>query len=364
MYITEIALYSGRKLSNKAEDLPDLQKISYGIVTDDKMQIYQEVVMKILHDDDEVAKLYDISGKAQKKFLKTRMSASKASVKESKNFEFNRTHPLFTPDSNLINLERIKAYKPQVSYLQWKKNKDPNSEDAKSFSRIVNRFKRNEKTEVKKIEEVVIEEDENLTENEKKKLSQLKFTPKKAIKTEFKDPNFYIATKPNPKGCSLFGKDGKINQEEITSFYVKDPEEEAATQGQFQWDKKKKKFTKSNGASQERVGKFKELDKKDFAKNKYQKWKKTNSIGFQKEGELESSKTTNIAKRLFTNRTRMTGYKNKTRDSSYSGPRTPKAQSELRNFDQILKGKKTDFKKKIKNAPKGLRGKIKKVRRK
>ena len=108
MYITEIALHSGKTLSNKTEDLKDYQKISYGIVVDDKISYYHEVVMKVLLDM-EIAKLFEISSKAQKKFLKTRMSASIASVNEAKNYNFRKTHPLFTPDSNALNLEMIKA---------------------------------------------------------------------------------------------------------------------------------------------------------------------------------------------------------------------------------------------------------------
>lgn len=71
MYIEEIIMYIGRKLSNE-KDLKNTSKAFYGTIPDEYLQEYSSTFLNVIKNDIDIEKLYDTSKKAFEKFRKTR----------------------------------------------------------------------------------------------------------------------------------------------------------------------------------------------------------------------------------------------------------------------------------------------------
>ena len=223
MYLTEIALYIGRKLTCDKKDLYSNNKAVYGRVPEELLNPYMEAMEKIKRNQD-YFKEFDVSEKAFKQFLKTRKKASRASLENSKLMDFNTINPLFdeNEEGDAIAAKKmileIKNYKPKSAYLELTKIKQVDN-SSESFLKIVNNMKKiekklHEKHELeKKKEELPSDNDENFEESleihekkgndgirlNKRRLSQITGNniEKKQKKIDFKHPTQFITAEQN-----------------------------------------------------------------------------------------------------------------------------------------------------------------------
>ncbi len=221
MYLTEIALYIGRKLTCDKKDLYSNNKAVYGRVPEEVLNPFMEAMEKIKRNQD-YFKEFDVSEKAFKQFLKTRKKASRASLENSKLMDFNTINPLFDEneegDSKAAKkmILDIKNFKPKSAYLELTKIKQvKNGGEKDSFLKIVNNMKKieqknHEKHELEKQkEEFPSDNDENPLENtaihEKKENNGVRLNKrrmnqitgdnieKKQKKSDFKHPTQFIS---------------------------------------------------------------------------------------------------------------------------------------------------------------------------
>lgn len=94
-YVSEILLFVGRKVSNKKEEVGDNSKAFCGIVPSFMLNDLQNEIQSMIKADPDLQKQNDIATKAYNKFIKTRQSASKSSVKNSHTVETEKIHPIF-----------------------------------------------------------------------------------------------------------------------------------------------------------------------------------------------------------------------------------------------------------------------------
>lgn len=180
MFVSEISLYIGRKLSFEENDLKSREKAIYGKVPTELLSFYMESMDK-LKINPNFYKEFDVSEKAFKQFLKTRKKTSKSCLENSKTLNCEAVNPIFTPFMGNLNsgdlkkkeemIHDIKNYKPKTAYLEL--NKIKKNEDQKAneeFFKIVNRMKKIEqKTHDKNLLKQEKEDEfENENENDKK----------------------------------------------------------------------------------------------------------------------------------------------------------------------------------------------------
>lgn len=155
MYISEISLYIGRKLSTDEQDLNSQDKAIYGKVPQEILGIYMEAVEK-LKQNSEFCKSLDVSEKAFKQFLKTRKKVSKSCVEDSKRLNIECFHPMFKNKFNFTNedklkkkeelIQEIKNYKPKSAYLELHKiQKNEENRENDPFFKIIEKMKNIEK---------------------------------------------------------------------------------------------------------------------------------------------------------------------------------------------------------------------------
>ena len=178
MFISEISLYIGRKLTYDPKDLFSKEKAVYGRVPGEILSPYMEAMDKI-KTDPEFFKGFDVCEKAFKQFLKTRKKTSKASLETSKSMDSNVINPLFEESMGCLNpsemkkkeelIKEIKNYKPKIAYLELNKiKKNEDMKESEEFLKIINRMKSIElKAHEKKIHKnEEIDENVEIDENE------------------------------------------------------------------------------------------------------------------------------------------------------------------------------------------------------
>ena len=169
MFVSEISLYIGRKLSCEENDFKSREKAIYGKVPTELLTFYMESMDK-LKINPNFFKEFDVSEKAYKQFLKTRKKTSKSSLTNSKTLNCEAINPIFTPFMGNLNsgdlkkkeeiIHDIKNYKPKTAYLELhkiKKNEDQKANE--EFFKIVNRMK---KIEQKTHDKNLLKEKEHL----------------------------------------------------------------------------------------------------------------------------------------------------------------------------------------------------------
>jgi len=120
MYIQEILLHVGRKLSSSVDDLNDTNKAIYGLIPIQFVNKIVEQLGFLIDEDIEIRKMKEIADRAFKKFLKSRVSASKASIRNCYLVNLNAVHPkckenkmyFEAVESEQKILEELKNYKP------------------------------------------------------------------------------------------------------------------------------------------------------------------------------------------------------------------------------------------------------------
>lgn len=230
MYISEISLYIGRKLSNDEKDLSSSDKAIYGTVPPEVLGNYMEAVER-LKSKPEFRKELEVSEKAFKQFLKTRKKVSRSCKETSKNLDLSGFNPLFKEKIGGLNendlkkkeelIKEIKNYKPRAAYLELHKiRKNEDQRDNEQFFKIIDKMKNIEKKAHSKMERMKLEEEGDLDKSDddkeerkiseeeekkqnmnplirlnKKRMKSLtdKTFEKKVKTTDFKHPTQYIA---------------------------------------------------------------------------------------------------------------------------------------------------------------------------
>ena len=122
-----------------------------------------------------------------------RSSASRASLKNSKEININAIHPLFRKEGenfeSLTNmLDQIKNYKPKIAYLEINKSKGK-SADYNKYVGIVSKLKKNEERSKQKKEIAEkMEKDEEILDQE---------NPESEIKEDLQDGQASKENNPN-----------------------------------------------------------------------------------------------------------------------------------------------------------------------
>ncbi|KAL4442578.1 hypothetical protein ABPG74_006980 [Tetrahymena malaccensis] len=159
MYVSEIMVLAGRKLSNNVEDMKDTSKAIYGAIPVQLISEEQAKIQILLKEDIEINKMQQLANNAYIQFNKSRSSASKASIKDSYQVKIDSINPLFhkfaeDEKEKMDYLSKIKNYKPAISALEIYKQRslknqhgtdDPSLlENANSLARSVADLKKQE----------------------------------------------------------------------------------------------------------------------------------------------------------------------------------------------------------------------------
>jgi len=119
------------------------------------------------------------------------------------------------------------------------------------------------------------------------------------------------------------------------------------------WDNKKKNFVRGNVDRAGQLIKTNEsgvrVKKNDKAPNSFKRWKSKNHLKIQRVGEFENDKVVTNAQSAFRERKVLKEQRAQEKNMKINGGKMQrKVQNEVKTFDQIVKSKKEDFKKKKK----------------
>jgi ATP-dependent RNA helicase DDX54/DBP10 len=215
------------------------------------------------------------------------------------------------------------------------KNKNKNEKNVKNGKNEKN--VKNQKISKKSKNSTDKSDKENKLLGRKVKRSQIK---------NFRNNPHYITETKNSSD-NLWGDEKPLSLDELTLNIAPD-DDSLANRKKLVWDPKKKNFVRANVdrngvmiKKNESGVKIKGKDKKPHA---YQTWKKKNKLRVQNVGEMENDKISSNAENMFKERKFQKQQKHNQKQAEANNPGR-KYKNEVKNFDQLLKGKKENFKK-------------------
>ena len=130
-YILDLQLFLSRRLifgRDEGGSVNYAEDVVVGTLVRENLERSCEWVTKILDEDPDVSALRNVAGKGEKLYLRTRNSASTESAKRSKDVVASKgwsaSHPLFSDDSNLAEIERermlarVRGFRPQETVFE------------------------------------------------------------------------------------------------------------------------------------------------------------------------------------------------------------------------------------------------------
>lgn len=264
MYMNEIMLYINRELSNRSEDLQNPKKACYGVIPFELVNEIQAQLEQMLADNDELQLAKQTCENAMKKFLKTRISASKTSIKNQHLLQINATHPIFNDkvsdkSETMTLLEQINHYKPKQSFIELQKFKQiKQGESVQSLKpsdqQFLSAIKNMARIESKKKQKLQMKEelkqqmhaddvtDAHLTDNSNKLVQdhyEIEFLnepkskkQKRSQITDFRHPTQYISAEPvaSAQPQDQLERQEQITQKDINPFVIAEDYEDILKQ--------------------------------------------------------------------------------------------------------------------------------------
>ena len=363
-YFFDIKYYLGKKfvLSSdneelkKEDTLDNFNTISFGSIPQEViLNMKNEKLDYLFNTGLDIEELYKSMVRAEKKGLTFKQKPSHYGVAEAKKLlnEFNiKMHPFYSKkyydEEKVQFLNELKNYKPKELYFERVNETMVDKNVLKMFKTKVDIFhkkkeyekelekKREEELEKKNIEDdKIYEEEQKQLEENNKKMEQMKLLGKKIKRSKiqnFKNLSQCISgTKEENRENSLklWGGERPLELEELTMNINTDDTYEKVKK--TVWNNKKKTFeTHMLDKLGNRIKNESGLNiKKNENFHPYKEWKKKSKLSIQNAGEIENKNfVKNVKERIIERR------ENKNKGNL----------STLKSFEQILKGKKKQFK--------------------
>ena len=363
-YFFDIKYYLGKKfvLSSdneelkKEDTLDNFNTISFGSIPQEViLNVKNEKVDYLFNSKLDIEELYKSMIRAEKKGITFKRKPSHYGVVEAKKMlnEFDiKMHPFYSKkyydEEKVQFLNELKNYKPKELYFERVNETMVDKNVLKTFKTKVDIFhkkkeyekelekRREEELEKKNIEDDKIfeEEQKNLEENNKK-IEQMKLLGKKIKRSKiqnFKNMEQCISStkeENKEKEMKLWGGEKPIELEELTMNINTDDTYEKVKK--TVWNTKKKTF--ETHMLDKFGNKIKNESGLNIKKNEnyhpYKVWKKKSKLSIQNVGEIENKNFVKKVREKILER----------KDNQNKGNL-----STLKSFEQILKGKKKQFK--------------------
>ena len=361
-YFFDIKYYLGKKFvlssddeeSKKIDTIDNYNTISFG-------SIPEQVILNMKNDKRDylfntgldIEELYKSMQRAEKKGLTFKQKPSRYGIAEAKKLinEFNiKIHPFYAKkygdEEKQQFLNDLKNYKPKELYFEKVNESTVDEKILKEFKSKVDTFhkkkeyekelekKKEEQEEQKHIEDdKIYEEEQKEIEENNKKIEELKLLGKKVKRSKirnFKNLSQYISNQKeenNEISKNLWGGEKPIELEELTMNINTDDTYERVKK--TVWNSKKKTFQTQmvDGFGNKIKNESGQMIKKSDKYHPYKEWKKKSKLSIQSAGEIENqTHIRNVKERILERK------ENK------------KSKSTLKSFEEILKGKKKQFK--------------------
>ena len=361
-YFFDIKYYLGKKFilssdseENKKEDTIDnCNTISFGIIPEQViLNMKSEKIDYLFNTGLDIEELYKSMERAEKKGITFKQKPSRYGVAEAKKLinEFNiKIHPFYAKkygdEEKQQFLNDLKHYKPKELYFEKINESTVDEKILKEFKNKVDIFhkkkeyekelekKKEEQEEQKHIEDdKIFEKEQQELEENNKQIEELKLLGKKVKRSKlrnFKNLSQYISnTKEENKELSknLWGGEKPIELEELTMNINTDDTYERIKK--TVWNNKKKTFKTQivDGLGNKIRNESGQKIKKNDKFHPYKEWKRKSKLSIQNVGEIENqTNIRNVKERILEKK------ENKNNKST------------LKSFEQILKGKKKEFK--------------------
>ena len=361
-YFFDIKYYLGKKFvlssddeeAKKEDTIDNYNTISFG-------SIPEQVILNMKNDKRDylfntgldIEELYKSMQRAEKKGLTFKQKPSRYGIAEAKKLinEFNiKVHPFYAKkygdEEKMQFLNDLKNYKPKELYFEKVNESTVNEKILKEFKSKVDTFhkkkeyekelekKKEEQEEQKHIEDdKIYEEEQKEIEENNKKIEELKLLGKKVKRSKirnFKNLSQYISNQKeenNEISKNLWGGEKPIELEELTMNINTDDTYERVKK--TVWNSKKKTFQTQmvDGFGNKIKNESGQMIKKSDKYHPYKEWKKRSKLSIQSVGEIE-------------NQTHIRNVKERILERKES----KKSKSTLKSFEEILKGKKKQFK--------------------
>ena len=361
-YFFDIKYYLGKKFvlssddeeAKKEDTVDNYNTISFG-------SIPEQVILNMKNDKRDylfntgldIEELYKSMQRAEKKGLTFKQKPSRYGIAEAKKLinEFNiKIHPFYAKkygdEEKQQFLNDLKNYKPKELYFEKVNESTVDEKILKEFKSKVDTFhkkkeyekelekKKEEQEEQKHIEDdKIYEEEQKEIEENNKKIEELKLLGKKVKRSKirnFKNLSQYISNQKeenNEISKNLWGGEKPIELEELTMNINTDDTYERVKK--TVWNSKKKTFQTQmvDGFGNKIKNESGQMIKKSDKYHPYKEWKKKSKLSIQSVGEIENqTHIRNVKERILERK------ENK------------KSKSTLKSFEEILKGKKKQFK--------------------
>ena len=361
-YFFDIKYYLGKKFvlssddeeAKKEDTVDNYNTISFG-------SIPEQVILNMKNDKRDylfntgldIEELYKSMQRAEKKGLTFKQKPSRYGIAEAKKLinEFNiKIHPFYAKkygdEEKQQFLNDLKNYKPKELYFEKVNESTVDEKILKEFKSKVDIFhkkkeyekelekKKEEQEEQKHIEDdKIYEEEQKEIEENNKKIEELKLLGKKVKRSKirnFKNLSQYISNQKeenNEISKNLWGGEKPIELEELTMNINTDDTYERVKK--TVWNSKKKTFQTQmvDGFGNKIKNESGQMIKKSDKYHPYKEWKKKSKLSIQSVGEIENqTHIRNVRERILERK------ENK------------KSKSTLKSFEEILKGKKKQFK--------------------
>ena len=361
-YFFDIKYYLGKKFvlssddeeAKKEDTVDNYNTISFG-------SIPEQVILNMKNDKRDylfntgldIEELYKLMQRAEKKGLTFKQKPSRYGIAEAKKLinEFNiKIHPFYAKkygdEEKQQFLNDLKNYKPKELYFEKVNESTVDEKILKEFKSKVDTFhkkkeyekelekKKEEQEEQKHIEDdKIYEEEQKEIEENNKKIEELKLLGKKVKRSKirnFKNLSQYISNQKeenNEISKNLWGGEKPIELEELTMNINTDDTYERVKK--TVWNSKKKTFQTQmvDGFGNKIKNESGQMIKKSDKYHPYKEWKKKSKLSIQSVGEIENqTHIRNVKERILERK------ENK------------KSKSTLKSFEEILKGKKKQFK--------------------
>jgi len=361
-YFFDIKYYLGKKFvlssddeeAKKEDTIDNYNTISFG-------SIPEQVILNMKNDKRDylfntgldIEELYKSMQRAEKKGLTFKQKPSRYGIAEAKKLinEFNiKVHPFYAKkygdEEKMQFLNDLKNYKPKELYFEKVNESTVDEKILKEFKSKVDTFhkkkeyekelekKKEEQEEQKHIEDdKIYEEEQKEIEENNKKIEELKLLGKKVKRSKirnFKNLSQYISNQKeenNEISKNLWGGEKPIELEELTMNINTDDTYERVKK--TVWNSKKKTFQTQmvDGFGNKIKNESGQMIKKSDKYHPYKEWKKRSKLSIQSVGEIE-------------NQTHIRNVKERILERKES----KKSKSTLKSFEEILKGKKKQFK--------------------
>jgi len=361
-YFFDIKYYLGKKFvlssddeeAKKEDTIDNYNTISFG-------SIPEQVILNMKNDKRDylfntgldIEELYKSMQRAEKKGLTFKQKPSRYGIAEAKKLinEFNiKVHPFYAKkygdEEKMQFLNDLKNYKPKELYFEKVNESTVDEKILKEFKSKVDTFhkkkeyekelekKKEEQEEQKHIEDdKIYEEEQKELEENNKKIEELKLLGKKVKRSKirnFKNLSQYISNQKeenNEISKNLWGGEKPIELEELTMNINTDDTYERVKK--TVWNSKKKTFQTQmvDGFGNKIKNESGQMIKKSDKYHPYKEWKKRSKLSIQSVGEIE-------------NQTHIRNVKERILERKES----KKSKSTLKSFEEILKGKKKQFK--------------------